>query len=214
MRILAASDIHGILPAYEWLVEMAGEHRVDMLILAGDLFAADEEDGQREQGRQIISVLKSLGTSCCYLMGNDDSVGLDYEDERIRSLHGRRLRLGMCSLVGYQYTPPFMGQTFVKPEVEIEEDLRAIEPLLEAQSILVTHAPAYGVLDCSCGGEHVGCRSLAALLDRKPVLAHIHGHIHESFGRDGNHFNVAASGLRRAILIDLQSLDHTLLLAD
>ncbi len=40
------------------------------------------------------------------------------------------------------------------------------------------------------------------------------GHIHGDFGRDENHFNVAAAGQRRAIVIDLPSLDHQVLQAD
>jgi Icc-related predicted phosphoesterase len=57
----------------------------------------------------------------------------------------------------------------------------------------------------------VGSRSLAGLLQRRAVLAHVHGHIHESFGRQGKHFNVAAAGRRRAVLIELPSLQHAVL---
>lgn len=211
MRILAAADIHGALRVYEWIGQMAAEHRVNLLILAGDLFSCDPEDGQREQGRRIISVLKKTRVPCFYLMGNDDTVGLDYEDEYIKPLHGNRLPCRKHNIAGYQYSPPFVGTVFVRPESEIEKDLCSLEPLLDERTILVTHVPAYGTLDVSFTGEHVGSVSLAALLERRPVLAHIHGHIHESFGREGNHFNVAAVGQLRAILIDLPSLDHQVL---
>jgi Icc-related predicted phosphoesterase len=83
LRILAAADIHGALPVYEWIGEMAAEHRINLLILAGDLFSCDSEDGQREQARRIISILKSTAVPCFYLMGNDDNVALDYEDDSI-----------------------------------------------------------------------------------------------------------------------------------
>lgn len=72
VRILAAADIHGALRVYEWIGEMAAEHRVNLLILAGDLFSCDSEDGQREQAQRIISVLKRTSVPCFYLMGNDD----------------------------------------------------------------------------------------------------------------------------------------------
>ena len=42
--------------------------------------------------------------------------------------------------------------------------------------------------------KHVGSQALASLLLRRPVLPHLHGHDHESFGREGYHFNVAAAG--------------------
>jgi Icc-related predicted phosphoesterase len=146
-------------------------------------------------------------------MGNDHNVALDFEDEQIKPLHGRRLCWGPYNLVGYQYTPPFMGKMFVKSEEEIDYDLRSLEPLLETPTILITHAPAYGILDRSYGGEYVGCRALGALLQLRPVLMHIHGHIHDDFGRNGNHFNVAAAGQKRAVIIDLPSIDHHVLQA-
>jgi len=214
VRLLAAADIHGALDVYEWLVELAREHNAELVVLAGDLFAGDWADGQRMQAQQIIARLKRVDVPCFYIMGNDDNVALEYEDEQIMPLHGRRLHCGIFSFVGYEYTPPFLGNAFVKPEAEIEKDLQSLEPLLGEQAILVTHAPAYGTLDQSFAGEHVGSRSLAALLGRTRVLAHIHGHIHGTFGRHSNHFNVASAGQRRAIVIDLPSLDHEVLRAD
>ncbi len=211
MRILAAADVHGVLSVYEWLVELVPEHRAELLVMAGDLFAGGWEEDQRQQARKIIPLLQKVRVPLLYLMGNDDFVALDYEDERIKFLHGKRLAFGSYNFVGYQYSLPFVGGIFEKPESEIEQDVRSLEPLLDEQTVLVTHSPAYGVLDRVYGGQHVGSRSLAALLDRKPVLAHIHGHIHESFGRDGNHFNVAAAGQRRAVLLDLPSLNQTVL---
>jgi predicted MPP superfamily phosphohydrolase len=73
---------------------LAEEHQIDLLLIAGDLFAGDWEDGQREQARQIIPVLKGVAAMCFYIMGNDDNIALDYEVEQIRPLHGRRLSLG------------------------------------------------------------------------------------------------------------------------
>lgn len=110
--------------------------------------------------------------------------------------------------------PPFMGGIFEKPESEIERDVRELEPLLDDRTVFVTHLPAHGALDRVFSGEQVGSRSLAALLDRKPVLVHLHGHIHNSFGRQGNHFNVAAAGRRRAGLIELPSLNYSVVTGD
>jgi Icc-related predicted phosphoesterase len=214
MRILATADIHGALNVYEWLIGLTREYKVDLLLMAGDLFASDWEDGQREQAHRIIPILKKAAVPCFYLMGNDDNVALDYEDEQIKPLHGRRLYCGTWGLVGYQYTPPFVGTVFVKSEEEITKELQSLEPVLDEHTVLVSHAPAYGFLDRSFGGEHVGCRALAALLDRKPALAHIHGHVHSGFGHDSSHFNVAAGGQRRAFLIDFPSLHHKVVQAD
>lgn len=57
----------------------------------------------------------------------------------------------------------------------------------------------------------VGSRAIAGFLARKRVLAHIHEHVHNQFGRDGNHFNVAAAGTCGAFLIELSTLTHKVL---
>ena len=205
MRILAAADIHGVSFVYEWLVGLSPS--ADALILAGDLFDADFPAEQRKQAEKIMTRLRASFVPVLYLMGNDDNVPLDYEDSLIQPLHGRRVEIGDYNFVGYQYTPPFVGDMFVKQDNEIAEDLRLLEPLIDQRTVLVTHTPAFGSLDL-CYEENVGSRSLADLMLRKPVLAHIHGHIHYRFGADSNHFNVASAAKCRAMLIDLPSLHH------
>ena len=46
MRILAVADVHGVLDVYRWLGQIVRQHRVDLLILAGDLFAYGSEEDQ------------------------------------------------------------------------------------------------------------------------------------------------------------------------
>ncbi len=179
------------------------------MILAGDLSASSwEEDEQQEEAEAVVAAMKSFQIPTFYIMGNDDFLPLNYEDSTVKPLHGRRLEFHGFRLVGYQYSTPFVGSIHEKPEQEIEKDLIPLESLLDGSTIFVTHSPAHGFLDRGYSGEHVGSHSIASLLQRKPVLAHIHGHIHNSFGRDGFHFNVAAAGNRRAMLIDLPSLNH------
>ncbi len=194
---------------YEWLLETARQRRPDIVVLAGDLLLGGWPE---EQGRQvqefILPLLRTFAVPVFYLMGNDDFVGFDYEDEAIKPLHGRRVEIGGYNFVGYQYSLPFIGGIFEKPEEEIEKDVQVLEPLLDEQTILVTHSPAYRILDRAYSGEAVGSHSLAALLERRPAMAHIHGHVHESFGRQGKHFNVAAAGRCQAVLIELPSLEH------
>ncbi len=214
MRILAAADIHGIFSVYEWLVEQSAKQQVEVLLLAGDLFAGGLEDEQRRQGKQIISILKMATIPAFYLMGNDDFVDLAYEDEQIRPLQGRRIEAGGLGFVGYQYTLPFVGGIFEKPEEEMDVDLKQVESLLDSQTVLVTHSPPHGILDRTCSGDHVGSRSLTALLQRKTVAVHVFGHIHESFGNEGRHFNVASAGQHRAYVIDLPSLQHEVVRAE
>ena len=205
MRVLAAADIHGVPIVYEWLVPTAS--RADVLILAGDLLEGDIPENQRMQAQMWVARLRESKVPVFYIMGNDDNVSLEYEDEMIQPLHGRRIDVGDYNFVGYQYTPPFVGDMFCKPEDEMDADLRALEPLVDEHTVFVTHALAAGHLDL-CFGDNVGSRAIAEFLLRRPVLAHLHGHVHNQFGREENRFNVAAAGTCRAVLIELPSLRH------
>lgn len=206
LRVLAAADLHGVSRIYEWLVETAND-RADLLILAGDLFDSDIAERQRQQATRILTLLRAARVPVLYLMGNDDEVELGSEDARIQSVHGRRLEFGGFNFLGYQYTDPFVGDVFVKTEPEIARDLDLLAPLLDTNTVLVTHMPAFGSCD-RVYDDHVGSQSLAEMLALRPIRAHIHGHIHEAFGRDGTHFNAACAGRCRAILIELPSLQH------
>lgn len=208
MRILAAADIHGSLEVYRWLIEQTP--LADVLVLAGDLFDADFADEQRKQAKEIVAILQQARVPVLYIMGNDDEIALDYEDTLVQPIHGRRTEIGGYSFVGYQYTPPFVGEVFVKEDAEIAKDLVSLESLVDRQTVLVTHTPAYGSLDL-CDSGSVGSEALAGFLRRKPVLAHIHGHIHYRFGVDRDHFNVASVATCRAMRIELPSLEHTIL---
>ena len=215
LHILAIADIHGASGVYEWLPEAAAKYSADLAILAGDLLIGGLEHEQSVQAREVvIPSLRAIPAPVCYIMGNDDHIDLGYEDEEIRPVHGRRLDLGACGVAGYQYSPPFVGGCYEKPDEEITGDLLLIEPILNETTIFVTHTPAYGYADRIFTGEQVGSRALAELLARRKVLCHIHGHIHHSFGRAANHFNVAAAGRRRAMIIEVPSLSHFVIEGD
>jgi len=208
VRILAAADIHGSLEVYQWLIEQTP--LADVLVLAGDLFDADFEDQQRLQAQRILKILPRSNCPVFYIMGNDDNVPFDCDDALIKPLHDRRVELDGYNFVGYQYTPPLAGEVFVKEDSEIAADLVLLEPLIDETTVLVTHTPAHGRLDL-CWNGNVGSRAVLEFMQRKPVLAHIHGHIHSRFGVEGNHFNVASAAQCRAMLIDLPSLKYEVL---
>ena len=144
-------------------------------------------------------------------MGNDDLIELSALSNHVRSVHRRRAQWGRFSVVGYQYSLPFMGGTFEKPESAIEDDLTALAIDVDADTIFVSHSPVFGILDPSLGDAHIGSRSLRHFLDARPYLAHVHGHSHAGFGRSGKHFNVAAAGRQRAMLLDLETMKHLVL---
>jgi Icc-related predicted phosphoesterase len=184
------------------------------VVLAGDLLGvpdgfASVEDAQRADATEICSLLRERLASLpvLYIMGNDDWIDLGPETGHMQSLHMTRRDYGGFNFVGYQCTLPFMGGVFERTEPQIAEDLVALEGSLDERTVLVTHSPAAGVLDSTQLGP-AGSASLRDLLLRYKVRAHIHGHIHGSFGRVDQHFNVAAGRQRRAMIIDLSTMGH------
>jgi len=216
MKVLASADVHGKWPVYDWLLNAAGEHHVDVIVLAGDLLGCPDgfntpEEAQRHQAHILTELLESAGVPVLYIMGNDDLVELNSLSERVQSIQGRRVAFARFAFVGYQYSLPFMGGTFEKPESEIHTDLASFATLLDAQTVFVSHSPALGILDPGFGEAQIGSSSIRDLLVASPFRAHIHGHSHAGFGRDRSHFNVASAGRARAMLLDLQTMQHQFL---
>jgi Icc-related predicted phosphoesterase len=216
MKILAAADIHGNHQVYDWLVELALLRKPDALVLAGDLFGYPDgydtiESAQEADREQVLSALGRLDVPVLYVMGNDDVVELRGASPLHRSLHAQRVELGGYNFVGYQYTMPFMGGVNERPERVIESDLLALESWIDDRTVLVTHVPAYGRLDFGLFGCRIGSQPLTELIARRQPMAHVHGHSHRGFGRRGQHFNVAAGEKKRAMLIDLETMEHEVL---
>lgn len=214
MKVLAASDLHGNHSVVEWIVREADN--ADLLVLSGDLLGAQEgfetiEEAQREDARKICGILDETHCPVYYIMGNDDMVELAPESDRLRSVHACRHEIGRWNLVGYQYSLPFMGGIYEKPEEAIRQDLARLAGLVDADTVLVTHSPAFGVLDTGILDLHAGSAAILALVQEKSVRCHVHGHIHSQFGRSGVHFNVASGGRHRAMMIDLASLESHIL---
>lgn len=216
MRILASADVHGSRPVYDWLLDVARERDVVAIVLAGDLFGCLDgfdtpEDAQRHEAGMLTELLDGAGVPVLYIMGNDDLVELHSDSDRVQSIHGRQVECGRFAFVGYQYSLPFMGGTFEKPDADIRSDLAQLPARLSSATIFVSHSPALGILDPGFGGVQIGSSSLGAFLEANPFRAHIHGHSHAGFGRSGNHFNVASAARKRAMIIDLETLQHQVL---
>jgi len=212
MRILAASDIHGRHDTFRWLAELLRHGDADALVLAGDLLGVPNgfetvEAAQESDASVVATLLESLAVPVHYIMGNDDVVELRPRTHGVRSLNLTRVDQGAYNFVGYQFTLPLMGGVFEKPEEGIGRDLASIAPLMDERTVLVTHSPALGMLDETPLG-HAGSASIRDVIDTRRVRIHIHGHIHDCFGRSGVHFNVAAAGRCRAMLIDLEDMSH------
>lgn len=63
------------------------------------------------------------------------------------------------------------------------EDIRRYwDIILPSTDILVTHGPAYGILDRTERGDNAGCEELLSAIKRVKPKFHLFGHIHEGYG--------------------------------
>jgi len=215
MKILAASDIHGIHGFYLSLLKAVMPSNAQAIVLAGDLLGYatgfdTAEDAQRADALEIVRVLGISPVPVFYIMGNDDLFDLQPGPGPVRPIHGLRAELGTYNFVGYRYSLPFMGGTFERSEEEIGRDLATMTALVDDRTVFVTHSPAKGFLDETMLQTHAGSASIQEFVEKTSVRAHIHGHIHSGFGRSGTHFNVAALPSAKAMLIDLDAMTHQL----
>ena len=107
-----------------------------------------------------------------------------------------------------------MGGVFEKPEEEIAADLFQLESLMDANTVFVTHSPAKGILDKGILDISAGSLSILDVIRRRRVRAHIHGHVHACFGREGYHFNVAAAAELKAMVLDMATMQHEVIASD
>lgn len=48
--------------------------------------------------------------------------------------------------------------------------------------VLITHGPAFGILDKTTRGARVGCEELLKVIEQVKPQLHVFGHIHEAYG--------------------------------
>jgi len=174
-RIIATSDLHGILPAIP---------ECDILILAGDICIegslTDQEKWLDTTFRNWLDRLPAK--EIVLVAGNHDYLFEQTpnripENLRVHYLKDQIVTLFNISIYGSPWQLPFYGAFNLS-----EGRLRAIYAQIpEHTDIIVSHAPPYGICD-SINGEATGSRSLRErIFQIKPKLC-IFGHIHSAFG--------------------------------
>jgi len=175
--VTCISDLHGHYPKLE-----GG----DLLIIAGDLTARDEPH-EYIYFRNWLS-LQDYRKKIVIAGNHDNNLELDY---RFGSKPFLEIADYLCDsgtefeglkIWGSPHTKTFPG---MNPKCkaftcDTEEELNEKWKLIpDDVDILITHSPAYGVLDQNIKGEHCGSKSLLEAIQRiKPRLI-VHGHLHE-----------------------------------
>lgn len=188
MKILAASDFHGVKSSFEAFAQKAETAKVEIVILCGDI----TNFGTEKQARILLSPLSKLKTLVLFVPGNCDPLSLiDMNFDNIRCVHGSVFIYNtiLFTGVGGSSKTPF-NTFFEMDEDEIFEILcRGLKNAgLEQRGqkiILVSHAPPKDTkLDKTYFGEHAGSLAIRKFIEEyRPILA-LCGHIHEAKGID------------------------------
>jgi hypothetical protein len=199
MKITMLSDTHD---KHEHLLLTGG----DVLLHAGDATIS----GTKQQLTNFVLWLsKQDYKHKIWIAGNHDwgmetdqaayDRWVGHRGRELKELHPIREHiLKLCSDLGVTYLansgvtidgvniwgspdqPAFCGWGFNRTNTELTEHWKTIP---DNTNILITHAPAYGILDALENGDMVGDVPLMKRLNTLPNLnLHLCGHIHPSYG--------------------------------
>jgi len=164
----------------------------------------------RQKEIELKNILEEARKPVFSIMGNDDGiVGNGWESTKLlKNINQRREERGYHNFVGYQYTNPFVGGPFEKTEREQLKDFRQLKKLIDRNTVLVTHGPAYGFLkkgNSTQDSTSIGSKALRRFLDRVKPKLHLFGHVHYWFGIYGNEIDGAYPRFRKYVSVDLDS---------
>jgi len=188
MRILVMSDPHGSVQAYKQYKKNCIENNANVGIISGDLTTYSESPFEDEQ--KLKSILDSIEIPILFIMGNDDEFEWENGKKTI-NINQRKIVINNHCFIGYQYTNPFIGGDFEKDENNQLKDFEELEKLCEDNYILVTHGPAFGILDKVGNNKNVGSKALLGFINKTKPLYHVFGHIHEDSGILNNSINAS-----------------------
>jgi len=170
MIIDCIADLHGSFPTLD-----GG----DLLIVAGDLTAHDIPS-QYDWYNDWLA--EQAYTHKITIAGNHDGC-IERKQAQIRHgtyLHDTGTQVENIRCWGSPFTPTYHQWHFMRArgqEIKAHWDL-----IPDGIDLLITHGPAFGVLDKNQINENCGCQDLLEAVERIKPRYHIFGHIHEGYG--------------------------------
>jgi Icc-related predicted phosphoesterase len=178
---VAFSDLHGQYS--KKLTRWFNEHPADILLFAGDLQLNGYDDGSF-----FLQWLNSLPYKHrVMIFGNHDG-NYDYTMEEakkytsIHILNNESIIVDGIKIWGSPYSVQFGEWWFMKPDNELYDIYKNIP---DDTDIVMTHTPAFGVLDKTIDGINAGSIQLRFRIDELNNLKyHVAAHIHEGYGME------------------------------
>lgn len=187
MRVVCISDTH----EFHREVEVPDG---DMLIHAGDFTHLSDPLALHDFNKWLGDLPHAYKI---VVPGNHDGLLEEPEEREIitnaKLLVNSRVKIQGVRIWGSPVTS-LPGQPFGVPKNTDRKKLWAQIP--DDTNILVTHSPAFGILDTEVGSTvHQGCPELLAAIKRVQPRLHVCGHVHGGYGiyRSGHTMHVNAA---------------------
>jgi Icc-related predicted phosphoesterase len=100
--------------------------------------------------------------------------------ENVTYLNDSGIIINGINIWGSPVTPWFFNWAFNRRRGKVISKHWNLIP--DNTQLLITHGPAFGILDTVINGENVGCEDLLKKLQQVKPNVHVCGHIHESYG--------------------------------
>lgn len=179
MKILHLSDTHGCHRRLKELPE------ADVLVHSGDFTMT----GTEAEAVDFLNWLCDLPYKHkIFICGNHDDclygASIDGLDENVHELRNSAVTIDGIKFYG---VPMFMGDCIT------ERQNRFYDSIPDDTDVLVTHSPAYGILDFD-DNINYGSEQLMLKLASLRLKAHLFGHIHAQHGIIKNNGTVFSNG--------------------
>lgn len=180
MKIVAISDSH-------WKLDELKVPSGDVFVFAGDWSVSN---GSVADAVKFATFVK--GIKCKHkiiIAGNHDFMAQNsptlakqlFKEAGACYLQDEPLVIDGIKFWGSPWSPEFMNWAFMKPDYELSRIYSKID--LDTD-VLITHSPAYGILDRLPQYENVGSHALEEAIKRVKPSYHICGHIHCGYGME------------------------------
>lgn len=188
MQILFISDTHGQHNNLQLPKLDTKEDEKTMLIHTGDISKLGKEDEIKDflEWFEIQDYTYKI-----FIAGNHDflfEMNPNLAESLIPTnciyLNNSFIEIEGIKIWGSPITPRFYDWAFNCDRGEKIRNYWEQIPLDTA--ILLTHGPAYGILDQTIHGLQVGCEELIQFVEKIKPKIHAFGHIHESYGKVNN----------------------------
>jgi putative phosphoesterase len=184
LKILAFTDFHGQLDAYNKAKQLISSEKPDFVVVAGDIVNHDAE-----LAKKLLSELGKGDRTIYFIPGNMDNPELkDWSGNlQVHPLHGRCEFVNNVCLIGLGGAPHGAFKTpFQYTEQEATQLLESLARDCKGKEvILVSHCPPRDTrVDQVAPDEHLGSVSVRRFIESiQPILV-ISGHVHEAQGVD------------------------------